>query len=187
MKNLLIGLLLLFALGVGASTGYYFGYDKGYENAVIIRKIVTFEDCRKAGYPVMESYPRKCNTPDGRSLVEEISNALQYKNEINVSKPQPNARVTNPLVITGQARGIWFFEANFSAELFDADDNSLGTAIIQAEGEWMTDEFVPFSGKLEFSPPNTRIGKLVVYNANPSGLPENEKEFIIPIRFQNEE
>jgi hypothetical protein len=35
--------------------------------------INSFEDCANAGYPVMESYPRQCRTPDGRTFVEVIS------------------------------------------------------------------------------------------------------------------
>lgn len=32
----------------------------------------SFEDCASAGYPVMESYPRQCRTPDGRLFVETV-------------------------------------------------------------------------------------------------------------------
>ena len=31
-----------------------------------------FASCAGAGYPVMESYPRQCRTPDGRTFVEEL-------------------------------------------------------------------------------------------------------------------
>jgi len=34
--------------------------------------ITDFEECMKAGYPVMESYPRQCKTEDGNSFVEKI-------------------------------------------------------------------------------------------------------------------
>lgn len=34
--------------------------------------ILTFEDCAAAGYPVMESYPEQCRTPDGRLFVRVI-------------------------------------------------------------------------------------------------------------------
>lgn len=35
--------------------------------------IMTFEECAAAGYPIMESYPRQCRTPDGRLFVEDTS------------------------------------------------------------------------------------------------------------------
>jgi len=31
-----------------------------------------FASCAGASYPVMESYPRQCRTPDGRTFVEEL-------------------------------------------------------------------------------------------------------------------
>jgi len=34
--------------------------------------VSSFEDCAAAGYPVMESYPRQCRTPDGRLFVEAV-------------------------------------------------------------------------------------------------------------------
>lgn len=34
-------------------------------------KITNFDDCVKAGNPVMESYPRQCNA-DGQTFTEEI-------------------------------------------------------------------------------------------------------------------
>lgn len=36
-------------------------------------KITTFQQCADAGYPIMESYPRQCRTPDGRMFREEIT------------------------------------------------------------------------------------------------------------------
>ena len=38
----------------------------------IQEKINSFSTCVGAGSPVMESYPRQCNTKDGRNFVEEI-------------------------------------------------------------------------------------------------------------------
>lgn len=32
----------------------------------------SFEECVETGYPVMESYPRQCRTPDGRLFVETV-------------------------------------------------------------------------------------------------------------------
>ncbi len=37
--------------------------------------IGSFEDCVRAGYPVMESYPRQCAVPEGGTFVEDITEA----------------------------------------------------------------------------------------------------------------
>lgn len=36
--------------------------------------INSFEDCAAAGYPIMESFPEQCRTPDGRLFVRVIEN-----------------------------------------------------------------------------------------------------------------
>ena len=36
-----------------------------------VLSIGSFEDCALAGYPIMESYPEECRTPDGRTFVNE--------------------------------------------------------------------------------------------------------------------
>ncbi len=54
----------------------------------------------------------------------------------------------------------------------------------QALGEWMTEDFVPFSASLRFAVPSTPKGKLVLEKDNPSGLPENADELIIPVYFK---
>ena len=37
-----------------------------------LQTIINFEECVRAGYPIAESYPAQCFTPDGRGFVEEI-------------------------------------------------------------------------------------------------------------------
>lgn len=35
-------------------------------------QIDSFDECEQAGYEILESYPRMCKTPDGRSFGEEL-------------------------------------------------------------------------------------------------------------------
>jgi hypothetical protein len=39
--------------------------------------INSFEECIAAGYPVMESYPLQCRTPDGMTFVEELDEPIK--------------------------------------------------------------------------------------------------------------
>ena len=47
----------------------------------------------------------------------------------------------------------------------------------------MTADFVPFEAKLEFQKPATGTGTLTFQKDNPSGLPEHDDAFQIPVRF----
>ncbi|HTK05063.1 MAG TPA: Gmad2 immunoglobulin-like domain-containing protein [Candidatus Eisenbacteria bacterium] len=103
---------------------------------------------------------------------------------IRVTYPQPGDEVSSPLIATGEARGNWYFEASFPVKLLDANGNEVVAFHAQAQGDWMTTEFVPFKAVLEFEhPPATPTGTLVLMKDNPSGLPEKDDEIRIPVRF----
>jgi len=53
--------LVIGALAAGA-TGYYFGAKQA-----AVQGINSYDEC-VAGYPVMDSYPEQCRTPDGRNF-----------------------------------------------------------------------------------------------------------------------
>lgn len=45
----------------------------GNKKQLKINTINSFEECAKAGYPILESYPRQCGLPNGKSFVENIA------------------------------------------------------------------------------------------------------------------
>lgn len=173
---MIIGFVVL--LIVAGIVGYF------QEQKQKVLQIDTFEKCADAGYPIMESYPPRCAVPGGKSFTQYIGNELEFSDEILISTPRPNQEITLPFVIKGKARGNWFFEANFSGELFDANKKSLGVVILTATDDWMSEDFVPFEGEMKFAKPDTPTGELIIKNANPSGLYENEKKLIIPVNFR---
>ena len=170
--------LLIPSVFIGLVYGYLF-----YQNKQKMASIHSFKDCQNAGFPILESYPPQCMTSDKRVFTEDIGNALEYRDEIIVDSPTPGQLLMNGEHIRGRARGNWFFEGSFSGEIVDANGKHLGTVIITAPGNWMTSEFVRFIGDVLFSTPSTPTGKLKLHNANPSGLPENEKVLVIPVNF----
>lgn len=145
--------------------------------------VSNFEECVEADYPVMESYPPQCKTPDGRTFTQDIGNELDKLDLIRLESPRPNQVVSSPMLIKGQARGNWYFEASFPAKLLDANGNQLAIMPIQAKGEWMTTDFVPFEATMIFPTPTTSTGTLVLEKDNPSGLPEHDDRLIVPVRF----
>lgn len=92
--------------------------------------------------------------------------------------------VKSPMTVEGEAHSGWFFEASFPVSLLDANGKELARKPAQAQGEWTTENFVPYKVILEFKTPLTDTGTLVLEKDNPSGLPENAKEVRIPVRFK---
>lgn len=154
-----------------------------------------FISCAENGFPVMESYPRQCVTPDGRTFVEALTAEDDVKtpdtdetgiaNLIRVTSPSPQSTLSSPFLVSGKARGNWFFEASFPAVLLDANEKEIAVMPITAQGEWMTEDFVPFSASMMFGTVTTNTGTLVLKKDNPSGLPEFDAEVRIPIVFDS--
>ena len=104
--------------------------------------------------------------------------------KIRLESPKANQIVSSPLVVTGIARGTWYFEASFPVRLLDANNQELAVMPAQAQGEWMTEDFVPFSVTLTFANPSTATGKLILQKDNPSGDPARDEQIEILVRFR---
>ncbi len=108
----------------------------------------------------------------------------QFEDMLVVESLNNNGTIASPLTITGRARGGWYFEASFPIEIQNASGTKIAEGPAQAQGEWMTENYVPFSATLTFpSQPAGSVGKVILRNDNPSGLPENAKSLEIPVTF----
>lgn len=88
---------------------------------------------------------------------------------IEVSAPVINATLTSPLSVTGRARGPWYFEASFPIELQKADGTVIAETTGAPQGDWMTENWVPFTATITFpAQPAGSTGKLVLKKDNPS-------------------
>lgn len=154
---------------------------------VLTPSINSFEECVSADYPVMESYPRQCKTPDGRSFTEDIGNELEKIDLIRVNNPRPNQIIQSPILIKGEARGYWFFEATFPIKLINENGEVIVQHYAQAKDDWMTEDFVSFEVELNFEIINTQKGTLILEKSNPSDLPENYDKLRIPVILEKAE
>jgi len=136
------------------------GFGAEYSSAVIVHELIYLET-------------------DSTCLDEEIK--LEY--------PKTGGPVSSPLAITGSARGSWFFEGKMDAVLTNWNGEIIGETVLEAEDDWMTEEFVSFSGELTFTTPQYgQTGHFIIQAANPSGLPENDRALEIIVEFaQNED
>jgi hypothetical protein len=101
--------------------------------------------------------------------------------KIFVDQPTEDSLVTSPLKITGRAPGNWFFEASAPVIITNWNGLIIGESYITAQGDWMTTDYVPFEGTLEFT--NTEYGDygfLILQKDNPSG----ESQFDDAIEFK---
>lgn len=111
------------------------------------------------------------------------SSPSRMESEVIVSSPVSGSTVTSPLTVKGMAKGTWFFEANIPVSLEDESGEIIAQVGAMAESEWMTEELVPFSAEISFTTAE-EAGFLVIRKDNPSGEPQFDAEFKIPVRFQ---
>lgn len=152
----------------------------------ISARILTGEDvwlCQngqwvKHGSPSSPMPTTGCGQPQN-VFVTEKGNA----DIIKIKKPLPDESISSPLLIEGEARGNWYFEANFPVKLLDGEGHEIAAGIVQAQGDWMTEAFVPFYDIIQFAVATSTNGTLVFIKDNPSGLPENSDELRIPVKI----
>lgn len=190
-STILYALIALAVICIIVSFGFFWSSEEPVTPEVIAPTptILSFEDCQKAGYSVIEGNRRQCVTPDGRTFAEEVPEKITYKNatadQIKVDLPFPGAVTGKEFSVTGMARGTWYFEASFPIGVFSQDGEILlASAIAQAQDEWMTEDFVPFKADIKMPDNFSGPATLVLKKDNPSGLPENEASISFPITVE---
>ena len=141
-----------------------------------------FSGCVTVGNPVMKSYPREC-VSSGVTFTEDMSGITGKPGLIRLDSPRPGEVITSPLMIRGEARGNWFFEASFPVMLVNWDGLIIAQGTATAEGDWMTKDYVPFKAVLKFSEQQSysNRGALILQKDNPSGLPANDDALEVPV------
>ncbi len=121
--------------------------------------------------------------------IQEIdANRTCQSNDITLHTPLSGSSIQSPLIITGEARGTWFFEGSMSVVLTNWDGEIIAEGVLQADGEWMTESLVAFYGELEYeTPAYGERGHLIIQAANPSGLPEHDKALEIIVQFSEQQ
>ncbi|MFA5318088.1 MAG: Gmad2 immunoglobulin-like domain-containing protein [Patescibacteria group bacterium] len=177
MKKTIIEIIITLAV-IGAVIAGYCYWPKG-EGGTDLGGVALngFEDNQEF---TTEETPNKEAEQDNKEIADK-------SDLIQVYSPQAGQIISSPLMIYGQARGNWYFEGDFPVVLTDWDGKIIGQGHATAQGEWMTEEFVPFSAELEFIAPTLRDnGTLILRKDNPSGLPENDDALEIPVLFKTE-
>jgi len=143
-----------------------------------------FLNCQKEGGTSDAVRPRQCKK-DGKVFFEEDTGTYRNKTDVIVLADWLVNPVMSPVEVHGEARA-WYFEGSFPVTVETASGTVVGSGIAQAQGDWMTDQFVPFTATVTFSAqPAYTLGYLVFHKDNPSGLPANDDSMSVPITFGN--
>lgn len=79
--------IAMLVIAVAFAAGYYVFSQNLKEK---VASINSFEECAKH-YPVMESYPEQCNTPDGKHFTRELSEEEKRDRLVPPTLPSPSA------------------------------------------------------------------------------------------------
>lgn len=155
----------------------------------MVAYLTTHNDVAAPDAPVV---PTPTTTPD--EVVQEptipadiAAHIASKADKIVLTSPQPYATISSPVTLKGEARGFWFFEASFPVVVVNWDGLIIGEGIATADGEWMTEDFVPFTATVNFTADPSGYsnrGALILKRDNPSGMPENDDALEIPIVFE---
>jgi len=147
------------------------------------RREGTFKQCGSICEPGVSVCAEVCAYTCEQILVDEDK-------MIRLDSPTTGATIASPLQVTGQARGQWYFEAEFPVILTDWDGKIIAENFARAQEEWMTEDFVPFKAKLEFESPYKfgdpdfmQKGSLILQKTNSSGLSKNDDALEIQVLF----
>lgn len=185
MKKIL--LIIVVVVVIFGSSILWLDFTSDSDKDEDLVKITNFQECIDAGNPAMESYPRQCRVGE-QTFVEYIGNENEKVDLIFLDSPRPNQTIKSPLIVKGQARGFWFFEGDFPVVLTNWDGLIIGQGIAVAQGEWMTEKFVPFQAVIKFETPEYKNnGTLILQKDNPSDLPEHDDALEIPVFFTKAE
>lgn len=125
--------------------------------------------------------------PEPVKVTDDVQVHIDSKADLIVMEsPTRDSTISSPVTITGKARGTWYFEASFPIVIVDWDGRIIGEGIAQAQSDWMTEDFVPFSATVSFDlPADTpyRRGAIILRKDNPSGLPEHDDALEVPVQF----
>jgi hypothetical protein len=144
---------------------------------------VDYEDCVKSGYVVTDTYPKQCTDKAGKTFTEETGNMLEKANIITLTTPRPKEEITSPVKISGQARGLWFFEGSFPVKLKTVEGKTLSYGVVRSGSDWMTDDFVNFEAIMNFSVATRTAGFVELIKDNPSGMTEKDDAMYVPVVF----
>lgn len=125
-------------------------------------------------------------TDTGTSTSENVSTSTAPSDatlpgSVTVSSPAAGATVGQTFSVTGIAPNNWYFEAVLPIQVVDAGGTVIASTPGQAQSDWMVEGPVAFAATITLSSAYSGPANLIIKRDNPSGLPQNDAEIIVPI------
>ncbi len=106
------------------------------------------------------------------------------EDSIFVTSPHPGDSVKQSIVISGFARGNWYFEAVFPAQVLSSNGAVIGSGQGRAGSDWMTENFVPFTATVDLTAAYIGPATIILKKDNPSGDSSQDASLSFPIIIQ---
>lgn len=178
MKRLYVALIILLVVA-GLAAAYLW-----YRKSQVPSKILTFEDCSKAGNLVVETNPRECHTKEGHLYIEE-DNHVVLGDYIEVTEPKPYTILSSPFKIQGQAVDGWFGGGRLNIKLVDQGNRLIAEKPVFALSDKANKGMVPFVAAVDFKiAENIERGKLLIEKMSTVDIPGKNGPLVIPVRFK---
>ena len=100
--------------------------------------------------------------------------------DLRIETPDPDARITSPLIASGAANNTWYFEASFPARLMAQDGTMIAEAPAIAASDWMAPGDVPFNVEMAFTVEEETHATLVLEEDRP-GEGAEPRQVRIPV------
>ncbi|MCA9365987.1 hypothetical protein KC722_00220 [Candidatus Kaiserbacteria bacterium] len=161
-------------------------------SGVVLAALLLFVLEHDRNLPMPEGMPSKDTAAEDESnehTNDTDETCVGIKDLFCLETPTEGASVGTTVAVSGSARGYWFFEASAPVSIVNWDGVILGEGYITAEGNWMTEDFVPFTGEITYRPeeePYSTSGTIIFRKDNPSGLPENDAAFELPVTLETQ-
>ena len=108
---------------------------------------------------------------------------------VYTEKPKPDAKVSSPIALSGEAPAYWFFEGGAPVEVRDENGKVLGKGTVRwkpaAATSGVAVGMVPYAGKVKFKKPKTETGSVVIgMERETSGARKSPEEVGIWVTFK---
>lgn len=170
MKQPTMVIIFVVTLLVAVGTVFLIGRETP-QSSTKATTVESFAACQTAGYKILESFPRQCETPEGKVYVEELKAETQESmsridpetnkaRNIIVSSPEENTTLAS----TFRLRGIANVSGNKVAYRLKVTS---GRVITQGEVTVITAKaggFGAFDGEIQYPPTPEKSAILEVFN-----------------------